>query len=193
MKNKILKVLCFVLFIILGILVKNDLTSNFDSLVYNCIIYFKSDTLTNIFKVLTYMGSTPFIMTLNIIVLLIILKVKNDKLYMIPLNSLLSVIFNNIFKQIFRRARPSTLMLIHESGYSYPSGHTMISVLFYGTIFMLINKSNIKYKRIINIVLVTIILLICISRVYLGVHYITDIIGGCLLALSIMVTIKENK
>lgn len=193
MKNKILKIILFVSFIVLGILIKKNLTYDFDLLIYNLIIYFKSDILTNIFKIITWMGSTPFILYLNIIVLIIILKTKNEDLFLIPFNSLLSIIFNNIFKFLFKRPRPNILVLIHESGYSYPSGHTMISILFYGTLIMLINQSNLKYKNIIKFILMVIILLICISRVYLGVHYITDIIGGCFLALSIMITKKEKE
>ena len=191
MNRKIIRLISFIIFIILGILVKNNLSSGLDLLVYNYIISFKSDILTNIFMVITYMGSTPFIMVLNIIVLMLILKIKKDYLYLLPINSLLSIIFNNIFKIIFKRIRPSILVLLPESGYSYPSGHTMISVLFYGTLIILVSSSNIKYKKLIKLFLMLIILLISISRVYLGVHYITDVIGGYLLATSIIVTKKE--
>ncbi|MCH5166592.1 MAG: phosphatase PAP2 family protein [Erysipelotrichales bacterium] len=191
MNKKILRLMFFIIFIILGILVKNNLTSDFDLFVYNFIIKFKSDTLTSMFKIITYMGSTPFIMGLNILILMLILITKKEYLYLFPINSLLSVICNETFKTIFKRVRPSILVLLPEAGYSYPSGHTMISVLFYGTLIILINSLNIKYKKLINIFLMLIILLISISRVYLGVHYITDVIGGYLLALTVIVTKKE--
>lgn len=114
----------------------------------------------------------------------------------IPLNSILSVIFNNIFKLIFRRNRPLIIALITESGYSYPSGHAMISILFFGTISYVISNSNIKYNKIIRWSLAIFIILIGISRIYLGVHYASDIIGGYLLGMIIIlieINIKKKE
>ncbi len=102
-------------------------------------------------------------------------------------------IFNNILKIIIRRPRPNVLRLVKERNFSYPSGHAMISLLFYITVIVLINKSNIKHKKLINVILVVIIILIGISRVYLGVHYITDILGGYLISASILIlTLKGD-
>ena len=190
MKIKKITIIFFITFLILGILVKLNITKSFDSQFYDLIIYFKSDILTNIFKIITFLGSYPFILSLNIIVLVLIIITKKN-LFLIPINTILSILSNNIFKIIFKRLRPNILVLVTEKGYSYPSGHAMISILFYGSLIILINSLNIKGKRVINTLLLLIILLISISRVYLGVHYITDILGGYLLALSIISLTKE--
>lgn len=75
-------------------------------------------------------------------------------------------------------------MLVNETSYSYPSGHTFTSLAFYGFIIYLIAKSNLdkKTKKIINIILITLVILIGTSRVYLNAHYPSDILGGALSA-----------
>ena len=119
---------------------------------------------------------------------IIIIK-KFDKRYLIILNLINDVLLNNILKLIFKRERPIDLMLVEESGYSFPSGHTMVACIFYGFIIYLINKSNYtkKTKIILNTLLVILIILIGISRIYLGVHYPTDVIGSYLISISYLI------
>ena len=191
MKKKLFILFCFVSFLLLGFLVKFDLTLGFDAFIYKALSAFQNNTLNRIVVMITYLGSTPFIICLNIGILILFFAFKKNTLLLVPMNSLLSVIFNNIFKIIFKRVRPSVMWLVTETGFSYPSGHTMIAVLFYGTLIIVNNRLNLKYKKIINIILLLIIVLISISRVYLGVHHITDIIGGYLLSLSIIFSTKE--
>ena len=76
--------------------------------------------------------------------------------------------------------------MVMEKSYSFPSGHAMISVLFFGSIIYLVNKHNLKYKKLITFSLSTFILLIGISRIYLGVHYLTDVVGGYLLGFIVL-------
>ena len=91
--------------------------------------------------------------------------------------------FNQILKNIFRRTRPLFKHLVKESCFSFPSGHAMVSFCFYGLIIYFIHKSNLKHKRIYEILLIVIIVLIGLTRIYLGVHYFSDIIGGFLFGL----------
>lgn len=196
MKRKLLIISLIIMFIILGILALNDLTSSFDNFIYKIVISIKSDTLTKVLQFITSLANYKSILFYNILILLYILLKKKDKLLIIPLNSILSVIFNNIFKLIFRRNRPLIIALITESGYSYPSGHAMISILFFGTISYVISNSNIKYNKIIRWSLAIFIILIGISRIYLGVHYASDIIGGYLLGMIIIlieINIKKKE
>ena len=80
-------------------------------------------------------------------------------------------------------------MMINESGFSFPSGHAMVATAFYGILIFLILKTDIKkvYKKIWIIVLSTVILLIGISRIYLGVHYASDVIAGFSLSISYII------
>ncbi|MCX4249049.1 MAG: phosphatase PAP2 family protein [Bacilli bacterium] len=195
MNKKITASLLFIMGLILGLLAKFNYTTGLDSFIYNFLIYFKSPMVTTFFKIVTNLGSTWFIILLNLVIIVSYLILKRKEILIVPINSCLSVIFNNILKIIIRRPRPDVLRLIKERNFSYPSGHAMISFLFYITVISLINKSSIKYKKIINGFITAIIIMIGLSRVYLGVHHITDIIGGYLISTSILIiTLKgESK
>jgi len=96
---------------------------------------------------------------------------------------------NQILKFIFQRERPTTVAhLIEQGGYSFPSGHAMGSIIAYGALLFLIIRTYSSWKVILPsvIVLVPLIALIGISRIYLGVHYPSDVIGGFSLGLAIL-------
>ena len=141
MKNKkyILYISIFTLiYILLIILFYSNNLYIIDDFIYNK-IYF-NDTLTNIFKIITYLGDWIFLVSLSII-LMILLKNKMKSIY-IGLNLLTSFLINGTFKLILKRNRPIDINLITESGYSFPSGHSMVSASFYGLLIYLIYKSK---------------------------------------------------
>lgn len=87
--------------------------------------------------------------------------------------------FESSIKNIFDRERPTLLRLIDITGFSFPSGHAMGSTAYFGSGIYLLNRLNQGNSKGILIGLcAAMILLISISRVYLGVHYPTDIIAG---------------
>ena len=109
--------------------------------------------------------------------------------YLIFSNLVIITALNQLLKNILQRPRPTEYRIIEETGYSFPSGHSMISMAFYGYIIYLIYKyvKN-KYIKWFSIVLLSI--LICsigISRIYLGVHYTSDVLGGFLISVSYLV------
>lgn len=191
--NWIISTILLIIFLIIGfylITIENNVV---DKTIYNTIIKIKSDTSTKIFKIITFLASVKFMVIVSFITL-IIKQIKNRTLILI--NILTNTILNLFLKNVFKRTRPLDIMLVKEIGYSFPSGHTMIATTFYGFIIYLINKSNIskKIKIIITILLTTLILLIGLSRIYLGVHYATDVIGGYLISISYLILfINFNK
>lgn len=198
-KKNIIIIVLSLLFIVLCILVKLDLLSNIDESVYKFITSNMNDTTTNIYKVITFFGSTIFMVGLCVLllVLFIILK-KNIYGYIISGTLIFSTIMNNVIKVIIRRERP-IYMIVRETTFSFPSGHTMASVSMYGILIYLINKSNTnkKLKIILSIILGMIPLMVATSRIYLGAHYFSDILGAIMLATIVLLIstkyIKDKK
>lgn len=96
---------------------------------------------------------------------------------------------NQLVKIFFRRPRPTHVEhLIVQGGYSFPSGHAMGSIITYGALLFLIIRASKSWKPVLaaSVTLIPLIGLIGISRVYLGVHYPSDIIGGYSLGLAIL-------
>lgn len=183
MKKKINYIyICLILItIIWTILVMRDSFLSLDNNIYNFVISFKNETLTTIFKMITSLASVKFIIVIFIISLLGLIKYKKGIFFSIII--CLDTIVNLIVKKIIGRNRPDKInWLVVEKGYSFPSGHTMISITFYGLLIYFITKSNIKKstKILLSIILGVLILLIGLSRIYLGVHYFSDVIGGLL-------------
>lgn len=147
----------------------------------------RSPVLTTIMKVITEMGGTIFLTLLGIGSILFI-KDKYIK-WLIPLNLALSAIVNIGLKFLIQRPRPEGYRLIEQSGFSFPSGHSMSSMAFYGFIIYLIYKrvEDKKKRRILTILFSTLIILIGISRIYLGVHYASDVIAGFSVGLAYLI------
>lgn len=98
---------------------------------------------------------------------------------------------NLLFKAIIARARPDTAPLIHELFYSFPSGHSMNSLVFYGLLSYLVYHftRNIRLTLIVSCLSSLLILLIGSSRIYLGVHYPSDVLAGYLAGAGWFLTV----
>ena len=149
--------------------------------------YLISDVATPIAKVITSFGGATCLIIISTILLICI---KNKKIGIsICANLLIITVLNLLLKNIVQRPRPTEYRLINESGYSFPSGHSMASMAFYGFLIYLIYK-NIKNKKIKYIaisMLSILIVAIGISRIYLGVHYTSDVIAGFLVSIFYLI------
>ena len=179
-----------VFFMILGYTVKfyESTLSFIDQPLTTAIRGTLTDTKTSFFTGVTQLGSSIGLMILLLITCLLLLKFKRkaEALWLLVNVGLIASLGNYLIKFLFQRPRPSIEHLVYANHYSFPSGHSMASILFYGTL-IIISQLVIKNKivRLISqLILGSLILLIGLSRVYLGVHYPTDIIGGYLLGLS---------
>ena len=156
-----------------------------DMVVYRLVILnLRSEPVTAIMKVITNLSSAYVLIAITIGILLF---VKNKKVGLcVASNLVITTLLNQLLKYIIQRPRPDGYRLIAESGYSFPSGHSMVSMAFYGLIIYLIWKmvKNKKIKYISCGILGLLIPMIGFSRIYLGVHYASDVIGG--FAISIV-------
>ena len=176
----------FIVFIIWSLCVFFNVFKGFDQSIYNFIISFRCDFLDNFFKLITKLGNTKTIILL--IFLTIVIFYNKLSLYLSSISVVSSAVMI-IIKNIIRRDRPHILRLITQGGFSYPSGHSMISICFYGFIaYYIINKTDNKIiKYLILTLSILLILLIGISRIYVGVHYPSDVIGGYLVSAIILI------
>ena len=186
-KNRkwIILTICLILFFVIVINVWNNKDMKLDIKGYDFISkYLIKDVITPIAIFITNFAGPICLIIVSIVLSILI---KNKKIGItIWLNLLLSVILNLILKEIFQRPRPEINRLIEEWGYSLPSGHSMVSMAFYGWLMYLsykfIEKKYLKWSLIV--LLGILIIIIGISRIYLGVHYTTDVLGGFLVSIA---------
>ena len=184
----ILFLICLILFIFLSGKVIEYQIMKQDITFYNILRkYFIKDSITPYMKIITNFGGATCLITITILLLILI---KNKKIGLITLTNLVVItILNQMLKIVLKRPRPTEFRIINETGYSFPSGHSMISMAFYGLLIYLIYKKikNKYLKATLIIILLLLILAIGISRIYLGVHYVSDVIGGFLISISYLI------
>ncbi|KAB7707184.1 phosphatase PAP2 family protein [Bacillus aerolatus] len=142
----------------------------------------RTEFLNDFFFLFTEIGSIKVLRPLAVIVSAFLLMKKRYLEIFFFLLAFLGVRgVNYLLKQAFERERPSFNSIIEAGSYSFPSGHAMNSTAFFGFLFYLfihILKVGQKHRLVWLTVTITIVVLIAISRVYLGVHYLTDIVAG---------------
>lgn len=181
-----LAVFCFVIFLVLLIKYKVSKSFEIDNYFINFSSKIRSDGLTKFLKMVTHFGSILTIAILSFI-LFLISKNKAVKIFSIINVGFVSV-FCLIVKHLVQRPRPEGIALIEETGFSFPSAHTMGSVVFYGFLIFLICRcfKNKPLKITLSINLSVVSLLIGYTRVYLGVHYASDVIAGILAGVAFL-------
>lgn len=185
-KNILLIVMSIVLFIILAIAINADILTGFESWIYFKSVEHMSDILTNILIFITNLGG-PIGVFLICLAIFLIPKLRNRLGLPVSIAVSTSFVLNIILKLIFARERPDILRLVTENSYSFPSGHAMINMALYTVLiiyaYKFIKSKRIKYPLIIAMMLL--VIAIGFTRIYLGVHYAGDIIGGWLLGFAI--------
>lgn len=192
MKKDYLMLIPFGILTLLIVLLITNHISWIDN-VYNWIVI-HNRVATSFFKWITDFGYFPYIFTICI-VLLIFYKNKKELIHLYVI-IMISTSINNILKLVFARPRPMLIPLVTEKSYSFPSGHAMASMTFYGyLIYMLWNsKLEKKWKIIGSIFLGLLIVTIGYSRIYLNVHYISDVLAGYMISIILLyVYIKLKK
>lgn len=180
--------ICLVGFLALAEDVFNKEIMNGDIIGYKLISTFLiSDFVTPIAKFITNFGGAIF---LSIATVMLFLLIKNKKIGLsIISNIVIITVLNQLLKRILQRSRPTEFRIVEETGYSFPSGHSMVSMAFYGYLIYLIYRyiKNKYVKWTLITILSILICLIGISRIYLGVHYTSDVLGGFLISISYLV------
>ena len=191
-KNKriLLSIFFGVLFFIVMLLVVFGQKSMF----YDAIISCRNDFFDFYFATVTKFANTSIIV---LVVILFVIIVRNRHALFLVVSSIDCFLLTIIFKHLIGRSRPTELKLIEQGGYSFPSGHTMFAVCVYGYLFYLaITKIKNKILRYtVSILLLLVILSIGVSRIYVGVHFASDVLAGYLLGtcyLFLLIEVEEK-
>ena len=179
------------LFVILGYVVKfySEQLKTLDSSVQTAIRGDLPETLTLLFRAITHLIDIPVIISWVLIVAFIFYR-KQWKMesYLMLGNLTLAGILIVTFKNIYQRPRPEILHLVEEKGFSFPSGHSLAVTIMVGTLIVILSQriKNTVWRKIVQILLSLYIFSVLVSRIYLGVHYPSDVIASLCVGLGVL-------
>lgn len=179
------------LFVILGYMVKfyPDQLTHFDTPIQTWLRGDLPVALTTFFKLVTsVIDPLGIIIWVSALVLFFLYKKWKLEAALLAGNLVLHGILIKLIKFVYQRSRPSITHLVEEGGYSFPSGHSMATVIVLGTLIIIVQQrvQNQHIKRLVQALLLLYIFTVMASRVYLGVHYPTDVIGGASMGFAIL-------
>lgn len=156
--------------------------NRFDEKVFRALDPYVNETNNKIMLAITFLGKHEFLIPANIALIFWFLLVRRHKWYSIrvPAVALSSLGLMFLLKNVFNRERPGVPLLEQARGLSFPSGHALMSVTFYGLLIYAVYhlwKNNIAKWSMISF-LALLVLLIGFSRIYLRVHYTSDVAAG---------------
>lgn len=174
-------------FISIANMIFKEKKQDFDQHAFNFLAKNISDVNTDVMQVFTFLGTHTFLIPANLALVAWFLFIKKHRWYSIsvPVVALSSLLLMFFLKMIFHRDRPLSPLLQAAQGYSFPSGHATMSITFYGLIIFLVwqNVKSVLLKWTLTILLVLLIIFIGTSRVYLRVHYASDVLAGFCIGL----------
>lgn len=179
------------LFMIIGYIVKfyPEMLVSFDQPIQTAIRGDLPETLTLLFRAITHLIDIPVIITWVLIVAFIFYR-KQWKLesYLMLGNLTLAGILIVTFKNIYQRPRPEIVHLVEEKGFSFPSGHSLAVTIMVGTLIVILSQriKNTTWRKVVQILLSLYLVSVLVSRVYLGVHYPSDVIASLCVGLGVL-------
>ena len=186
-KRNILGLLMLLLFVIILFFVLNKQAALIDNYVFKTFIEkYRSDNLTILMLIISRSCSPEVLLSICVLAFIFM---KNKRIpTLISVNLILVFILNTLVKIIVQRPRP-IFKLITEVGYSFPSAHSIVVTAFYGYIMYIVYKhEKIKSKKILYMSLLALLMLLTgLSRMYLGVHYCSDVIAGFCLSVFYLI------
>lgn len=187
-RRNILSILAFIATIIFLGLLREVLTGEVLALDANAyqlvVVYMRREWLTPIMQSISELA-LPVVLVVMLLAIEAFAPGKRPGACA-AVNLILVFILNQLIKEIVQRPRPVGFRLISETGYSFPSGHSMVAMAFYGLlVWMIWHYEEDKFvKYLCSIGFCLCIAAVGLSRVYLGVHYASDVIAGFCVSLA---------
>ena len=185
-------IVALVLFAVILACVLTGHTAGFDDPIRECFYSLRCPAVTGLAVVITTLANKYVIIG----ICLVLLIVPQTRLtFGVPLSAgaLGLILLNTLIKILVERSRPEVLHLVTEHGFSFPSGHSITSLFFYGLAIWLVWQyvDNKTAKRVLTVLLAIPTLLIGPTRIYLGVHFPTDVLAAwCLAFIAIIIVIE---
>ena len=182
-----------VMFAVILCCVQTGAIAGFDDAIRSFFYDLRSDSLTPFVKAVTYIGNWQGI----VILCVVLLAVKPLRLtYGVPVSigAVFVTILNKLIKNAVQRPRPDDILhLVNEGGFSFSSGHSITSMFVFGMLIYLV-RTNVENRTLANVLTVILAIpMICIgvSRIYLGVHYPSDVLAGWCLGIAVIMAMVE--
>jgi undecaprenyl-diphosphatase len=183
-------------FIAQEVVIEKD--NHFDTIVFNHITSYDSPFFTSAAKFITNFGSGYFLIPAYLVIILYhIRNNKKQEAVVIGIVALVSLVSGWLLKDIFHRPRPLLPLVSGAGGYSFPSGHSLGGFTFSGVLIYLLWRTSLRpyQKWILSVLLLMFSLLIGLSRIYLRVHFASDVLGSFLVTvvwLSLTFILQKN-
>lgn len=187
--NFIVAGILVVALVALMVLIKNGGIVDFDTNVFNLVTANENSGLENMYRVFTFLASTKFVIGACLAILVIFFLIKKKEIGIVIFGSVaISTVVNTVIKLIFRRPRPEVRRLVVEKSFSFPSGHTMAAVTLYGILIFFVMKSKLNkgLRLAISVILGVLPICVAVSRIYLGAHYASDVIGAGITSTALL-------
>lgn len=188
-------VVLLVLFVFIALSIGTSWMTDVENFVYLEVVERMSPVAISVMKIVTHMGD-PIVVVAICLLLFAVPRWRRNYAVSASTSVLIAAVANVGLKHLFARARPDTLRLVTETSYSFPSGHAMINMALYATMALLMLRlvKNRKTRIALIALCAGVVVTIGFSRIFLGVHYVTDVVAGWCLGLVIaMVVTKEQK
>lgn len=153
-----------------------------DTTLLNFIYSFRGPLLTPIMHFMSFLGGELMLLSTALIVVFLAFKKYKKEAIFFAIAVLAGYIFNTLLKQLLKIPRPDIDPIVISGSYSFPSGHAMNSLIFYGLLsyFIFHFTRNRGLSLLVATFSIIVVLSIGFSRLYLGIHYPSDVIGGFL-------------
>lgn len=150
-----------------------------DTMAYELfVVRLRSDALTPLMEGVTSLASVVVLAVMAAVIAA--LAPGRAPGWCVSVNLVGVVVLNQLLKFIVQRPRPDGFRLVAESGYSFPSGHSMVSMAFFGLLIWMIWRFHRRdaMRVVWCVVFGLVIVMVGVSRIYLGVHYASDVVAG---------------
>lgn len=162
-----------------------------DMQILHFIFTLRTPALNSIMIFISHLGAEGVVLGTILVTAILLFKKHKREAFLMLFIFVMAIVLNTSIKQLTARPRPQYFPLVIENDFSFPSGHSMTSFVYYATIsyFIFHFTHKKRFSLIISASCILLIALIGFSRVYLGVHYPSDVIGGYLGGLAWFTTV----